>query len=282
MTKLAFIKMQGLGNDFILAEGRDLPTGLDQAALAIKLCDRHFGIGADGLILRWPSERGDARMQILNADGSEPEMCGNGLRCLVRYLQLTEGRQAERIETGAGVLEITGVPGQSDIRINMGRPVLTPADIPAKGFGTGPVIGQPLQLEGERFEITLVSMGNPHCVIPVADLAALDFDRWGPRLESHTAFPARINVEFVQVLSPQEVKVKVWERGAGATLACGTGACAVVVAGVLGGWLAPRAEVRLPGGSLQIEWPEPDGPVWMAGPAKPVFAGEIELEESNG
>ena len=281
MTRLAFVKLQGLGNDFILAEGAALPAGTALADLARRLCDRHFGIGADGLILRWPSQCGIARMQIFNADGSEPEMCGNGLRCFVRYLHL-QGLtdQKLQIETAAGLLAAE-VRNES-ICVDMGQPVLDPEKIPARGFASPSVIAQPLQVDGQNFEVTLVSMGNPHCVIKVADLEQVDFARWGPRLEIHPAFPARINVEFAQVLNPECVRVRVLERGAGPTLACGTGACAVLVAGVLGGWLADRAEVRLPGGSLKIAWPQREGPVWMEGPAEPVFAGEIQLEANHG
>lgn len=281
MGKAKFIKMQGLGNDFIVTEGKALPAGIDLPALARRLCDRHFGIGGDGLILRWPSERGVARMQILNADGSEPEMCGNGLRCLVKYVALVDGASPEGLfETGAGLLEAR-LLADGQVRINMGAPVLEAERIPALGFGPGTVVARPLEADGRRFDVSLVSMGNPHCVIRVEDLAGFDFNRWGPRLESDSAFPARINVEFVEVRDAGHAAVKVWERGAGPTLACGTGACAVVVAGVLGGWLAPRAEIALPGGSLRIEWLDA-GPVWMEGPAEPVFTGEIKLEDGNG
>lgn len=279
--KLAFTKLQGLGNDFIVVEGPAL-AGWKLPAVARQLCDRHFGIGADGLILAWPSRQGAARMQIFNADGSEPEMCGNGLRCLVRYLVLRDGRPpAGPIETGAGLLAADGLES-GRIRIDMGPPQLDAERIPARGFGSGPVIGVPLEIDGESFEVSLVSMGNPHCVIRIPHLAELDFARWGPRLESHPAFPARINVEFVEVETRERARVKVWERGAGPTLACGTGACAVLVAGVLGDWLAPQAEILLPGGGLQIAWPDARESVWMEGPAEVVFKGEIELEESNG
>ncbi|PKL76775.1 MAG: diaminopimelate epimerase [Candidatus Melainabacteria bacterium HGW-Melainabacteria-1] len=283
MATLAFIKLQGLGNDFILAEGTALPAGTDLGALARRLCDRHFGIGADGLILNWPALQAQARMQIYNADGSEPEMCGNGLRCFVRYLQL-RGEQGPdwSIETGAGILPATSHSPHDSVRVEMGLPELRPARIPARGFDMEQVVEAELDCEGERFAVTLVSMGNPHCVIRVADLDSLDLAHWGPILETHPAFPARINVEFVEVQARDSARVKVWERGAGATLACGTGACAVVVAGVLGDWLAPAAEICLPGGNLQIAWPGPDESVWMEGPAQPVFKGEIDLEALNG
>lgn len=288
MTLLHFTKLQGLGNDFIVIDGPELPacSQAELAVLARRLCDRHFGIGADGLILCWPSEKALARMQILNADGSEPEMCGNGLRCLARYLQLEQRLSLDHfsLETAAGILpiEMNHLDQTQDIQVNMGLPILEAERIPSTGFAQSPVIRQQLQAEEHLFEVSLVSMGNPHCVIPVSALDAVDFDYWGPRLEQHAAFPARINVEFVEVLAADHARVKVWERGAGPTLACGTGACAVLVAGVLGQWLEPQARIDLPGGGLEISWPEQQGPVWMKGPAKRVFAGQIELEGLYG
>ena len=279
---LPFAKLQGLGNDFILIESENLPEHLDSHKLAQQICDRHFGIGADGLMICWPSDKALARMQVINADGSEPEMCGNGLRCFVRYLQLQNEFTSDtcQIETGAGVLEAR--LNDDSIRINMGVPILEASNIPALGFEHSPVIEQTIQCEGQDFKVTLVSMGNPHCVIWLDDLETLSFEYWGPRLEYHAAFPQRINVEFVEVLSRQQAKVNVWERGAGATLACGTGACAVLVAGVLNQKLEPSAQIDLPGGSLSIDWPAKASPVWMQGPAKLVFKGEYELEINNG
>jgi len=278
--KQSFVKMQGLGNDFILLEGSRLPKGVKLPELAQQVCDRHLGIGADGLILAWPArlEAASARMQIFNADGSEPEMCGNGLRCFARYLADQRPQPVPElvIETAAGLRQVR--LGPTELEVNMGLPILEPEALPALGFGNGPVIQQALEAEGQRFEVTLVSMGNPHCVIQVPSLATFDFAHWGPRLERHPAFPARINLEFVEVLSPERAQVKVWERGAGATQACGTGACAVLVAGVLGGWLDHEAEMGLPGGDLTIAWEGLGQAVWMRGPAQKVFDGEIELE----
>lgn len=273
---LAFAKYQGLGNDFILLEGGKLPSDISLPDLARRLCDRHFGIGADGLLVHWPSREALARMQVINADGSEPEMCGNGLRCFVRYLA-DQGLAHHPlvIETGAGLLSAEWRP--TGICIQMGKPVFEAARIPALGLGNGPILEQ--RLPGTDFVATLVSMGNPHCVIRVPALAELDFAHWGPRLEVHPAFPARMNVEFVEVLSPDRVAVKVWERGAGPTLACGTGACAVLVAGVYNGWLQSEATVSLPGGELRIGWPVQDGPVWMEGPAEKVFRGYWEAQD---
>lgn len=261
-----FVKLQGLGNDFIVMEGPALPQTLDLPDLAQRLCDRHFGIGADGLILSWPDPVGTVRMQILNADGSEPEMCGNGLRCLVRYLQLRgEHRPQLQIQTGAGLRQVLCEGPQ--IAVNMGLPVVRPEET--------------LHCEGQPFVITAVSMGNPHCVIRVPDLDSFDFAFWGPRLSVHARFVAQANVEFVEVLSPQHARVKVWERGAGPTLACGTGACAVLAAGAAHDWLDRVARIDLPGGSLDIRWEAPDTEIWMRGPAQHVFNGEIELEEDH-
>lgn len=279
---LPFAKLQGLGNDFIIIESTDLPDHLDLHKLTKQICDRHFGIGADGLMIRWPSDKALARMQVINSDGSEPEMCGNGLRCFVRYLQLHNVFTSEtcQIETGAGILDAS--LDKDGIRINMGKPILEASNIPALGFKHSPVIEQTIQCEGQDFKVNLVSMGNPHCVIWLDDLETLNFEYWGPRLEYHAAFPQRINVEFVEVLSTRQARVKVWERGAGPTLACGTGACAVLVAGVLNQKLEPSAQIDLPGGSLSIDWPAADSPVWMQGPAKLVFKGEYELEINHG
>ncbi|MBF2053528.1 MAG: diaminopimelate epimerase [Candidatus Sericytochromatia bacterium] len=261
-----FMKLQGLGNDFIVMEGPALPQGLHLSDLARRLCGRHFGIGADGLILNWPDPVAAARMQILNADGSEPEMCGNGLRCLVRYLQLRGDNRPElQIQTGAGLRQVLSEGPQ--IAVNMGQPAVSPEER--------------LDCAGQTFVFTAVSMGNPHCVIRVPELNSLDFAFWGPRLSAHVRFKAQTNVEFVEVLSPQHARVKVWERGAGPTLACGTGACAVLAAGITGGWLAREARIELPGGSLTISWADPATAIWMRGPAQKVFIGEIELEEDH-
>ena len=261
-----FMKLQGLGNDFIVIDGPALPQGLNLPELARRLCDRQFGIGADGLILNWPEPAAAARMQILNADGSEPEMCGNGLRCLVRYLQLQgDNSQTLQIQTAAGLRQVRCEGSQ--IAVRMGLPVVEPEET--------------LLCEGQSFAFTAVSMGNPHCVIRVPDLDNFDFEFWGPRLSVHQRFPAQVNVEFVEVLNPQHARVKVWERGAGPTLACGTGACAVLAAGASYDWLGRSARIDLPGGSLDISWDAPHAEPWMRGPAEKVFIGEIELEENH-
>lgn len=272
-----FVKMQGCGNDFILAEGTDIPADFNLADLARNICNRNFGIGADGLILVLQSEKADYKMKIINSDGSEPEMCGNGIRCFAKYLNLS-GKTTKKdleIETLAGIIKPVLVEGTSGtlVRVDMGKPRLKPKDIPVKSFDGDSVINQQLRIEDKPFNITAVSMGNPHCVIFMDDLDNFNFNYWGPRLESNTeVFPQKTNVEFVQVEDRENLRVKVWERGAGPTLACGTGACAVLVAAVLNNLAARKANVHLPGGTLEIEWAE-NNHLIMTGPAEVSFAG---------
>lgn len=245
--------------------------------MAARLCDRHYGVGGDGLILVLPGEAAPFRMRIFNTDGSEPEMCGNGLRCFVRYLAdrglAPEGRF--EVETGAGVLR-PEVLSDGRVRIDMGPPVLERQHIPMGGPRTAQVIEEPVEAAGQRFSVTAVSMGNPHAVIFMPDVEAVPLAEWGPALETHPVFPAKTNVEFCQVVSPTEAIMRVWERGAGPTLACGTGACATLVAGVLTERLSHEATIRLPGGPLEIEWAA-DNHIFMTGPAEAVFSGEIEV-----
>lgn len=282
MQTLSFSKMQGLGNDFVVLDAQKLSQQQSISELATTLCDRHFGIGADGLILYWPSQVADARMQIMNADGSEAEMCGNGLRCFAQYLQAEHQMQENlRIETGAGILE-TQILADGQVQVQMGHPILDAEKIPTQGFAKSPVVSQAIHVGEQSFPITAVSMGNPHCVIRIPDLEQADWQYWGKVLEKHPAFPAKTNVEFVQEIDQSSARVAVWERGVGPTLACGTGACAVLVAGVLGGWLDNRATIHLPGGPLEVAWPEQTGPVWLSGPAKLVFKGFYHLEEPHG
>lgn len=271
----SFVKMQGIGNDFIVFK----PPGdreLDWASLAPKLCDRRFGIGADGLLLVHPSTVADFRMQIFNADGSEPEMCGNGLRCFARYLQLQgmTDRSRLQIDTGAGVLEVR-ILADGRVEVDMGAPRLERALIPMAGPKDGQAIEAPLQVGDREFSVTVVSLGNPHAVVFVDELQHFDFEQYGPQLEAHAAFPRRTNAEFVQVLAPDRLRVKVWERGVGPTLACGTGACAVLVAAVLTKRAHPKATIELPGGELEITWLGEH--VMMTGPAEQVFVGEVEV-----
>ncbi len=282
--QFSFDKYQGLGNDFILLKATDLPPATDLAALAQELCNRHFGIGADGILIVHPSSEADARMQVINADGSEPEMCGNGLRCFVAYLhQLSPASQNHyRIATGAGILDADYRPESGWVRVNMGPPRLEAEALPALGFKKSPVLKEKLEVAGRSFEVSLVSMGNPHCIIEVdSHWSRADTLVWGPQIESHPRFPQRTNVEFTLFETPKRAKISVWERGAGETLACGTGACATLVAGVLLGRLNREAELHLPGGPLQICWEETSNQLWMEGPAQQVFSGSYEREGSS-
>ena len=280
---LQFSKYQGLGNDFLLLDGRDLAEpdsafGLTPERVA-RLCDRRFGVGGDGVILALPPQGdGELRMRIFNADGSEPEMCGNGIRCLARFLADSDGDGPGRrwqVETLAGRIVPELMP-DGGIRVDMGPPFLQPETVPTT-LPIGPA-GLPqgeLEVEGERFAVAAAGMGNPHVVIPVADVAAVDLERFGAALEVHPAFPARTNVHFVQVIAPDHLLMRVWERGAGPTLACGTGACATLVACHQLGLCEARARLDLPGGPLQIEWGGEGQSVLMTGPAEVVFEGVL-------
>jgi diaminopimelate epimerase len=280
---LQFSKYQGLGNDFLLLDGRDLEDGdgafgLDAEAVR-RLCDRRFGVGGDGVILALPPRQGgELRMRIFNADGSEPEMCGNGIRCLARFLADSDGDEPGRIwqvETLAGRI-VPELRADGTIRVDMGPPLLEPAAVPTT-LPLGPA-GLPqgeLEVEGHTFAVAAAGMGNPHVVIPVEDVEAVQLERFGAALERHPAFPARTNVHFVQVLSPEHLVMRVWERGAGPTLACGTGACATLVACHRLGLCQSRARLDLPGGPLWIEWAGDGASVFMSGPAEAVFDGVV-------
>jgi diaminopimelate epimerase len=280
---LQFSKYQGLGNDFLLLDGRDLEDGdrafgLDAEAVR-RLCDRRFGVGGDGVILALPPRQGgELRMRIFNADGSEPEMCGNGIRCLARFLADSDGDEPGRIwqvETLAGRI-VPELRADGTIRVDMGPPLLEPAAVPTT-LPLGPA-GLPqgeLEVEGHTFTVAAAGMGNPHVVIPVEDVEAVQLERFGAALERHPAFPARTNVHFVQVLSPEHLVMRVWERGAGPTLACGTGACATLVACHRLGLCQSRARLDLPGGPLWIEWAGDGASVFMSGPAEAVFDGVV-------
>ncbi len=281
---MLFTKVHGLGNDFILVNagiGERFPD--DYATLAKETCDRKFGIGADGLVLLLDSGVADVRMRIMNSDGTEAEMCGNAIRCVAQYLYEHNIVRKEQIkvETLAGIIvpQVILQNGMVEaIKVNMGEPRLQRAEIPMVGEA-GQVVNDILEVDDQKFYITAVSMGNPHCVIFVEDIDSIPLHRIGPRIEHHPAFPKKTNVEFVQVLNPQEVRMVVWERGAGPTLACGTGACAVAVAGILNGLTEKKVTVHLPGGSLEIEWDD-NGKVYMTGPAKEVFHGEYTVYKS--
>jgi diaminopimelate epimerase len=272
-----FVKMHGLGNDFVLLDClTDTParTDAEWAALAVKMCDRHFGVGADGILLALRSESADVRMRIFNADGSEAEMCGNGVRCLARYARdRGQAKDRLRVETLAGVLELTFPGGPSAVRVDMGPPRLAPREIPVRADGDR-VLELPVRVDGRTFQVAAVSMGNPHAVtfLSAAELEALPLHEVGPLVERHELFPERTNFHAVAVTSPHSATVRVWERGAGPTLACGTGACAVTVAGVLSGRLESPVDVTLPGGTLRIEWQQ-GGSVFMTGPTAYVLRG---------
>lgn len=279
-----FAKYHGLGNDFILIDNRAQQDPVLSPAQSAQLCDRNFGIGGDGVIFALPGKEGcDYTMRIYNSDSSEPEMCGNGIRCMAKFCAKLEGcRDGEektyKIHTLAGTI----VPRmQSDglICVDMGKPELNGPKVPttlpvnAKGIAQD----APIEVAGKSWRVTCVSMGNPHAVVFVPDLEGFDFDTVGPLFECHAAFPKKINTEFVQVISKTHLKMKVWERGAGPTLACGTGACALLVAAVLCGHAERRCTVTLPGGDLIIEWSEADGKCYMTGPAELAFNGETSL-----
>ena len=275
---MKFMKMHGLGNDFVFLDHFSVGEQADYPELAKRVCHRQFGVGGDGLAIILPSQIGDARMRIFNPDGSEPEMCGNAIRCFARYVydQGLIKQNPMRVETRAGVLTL-GLDIQDGqvqgVRVDMGEPILRADLIPVLAEGE-PVRGQVLEALGGTFQYTAVSMGNPHCVIFVEDYSKLDFEHLGPAIEQHSLFPRKTNVEFIRINSPQEITMKVWERGAGPTLACGTGACASVVAAVLNNKTERGVTVHLPGGDLFIEW-GPDNHVYMTGPAAYVFKGEL-------
>ncbi len=275
---MKFAKMHGAGNDYVYVNGFEEQVA-DPAALARAVSNRQFGIGSDGLILILPSETADVRMRMFNADGSEAEMCGNGIRCVAKYAY-DHGlvtNTAIRVETGAGVKPLqlfTNAANRVErVRVNMGRPVLRRSLIPMSGPEAEQVVAEPLTVLDRTFAITCVSMGNPHCVIFVDNVDVFPVELYGPAIENHPLFPRRINVEFVQVLSSGEVRQRTWERGAAETLACGTGASAVTVAGVLAGRTDRRLLNHLRGGDLEMEWAE-DGDIYMTGPAVQVFEGD--------
>ena len=273
---MRFTKMHGLGNDYLLvnlfAEAVDDPPRLSRL-----ISDRHCGAGSDGLILVCPSSAADVRMEMYNADGSRAQMCGNGIRCVAKFAYehgLTR-QNPMRVETDAGVLTLElSIDGDrvERVRVDMGRPSLEPASLPCTLAGDR-VVEQPITLAGRRWEVTCVSMGNPHAVVFVDDLDAVDLAEVGPKFEHAPEFPERVNAHFARVEAADRVAMKTWERGSGATQACGTGACAVCVAGVLTGRTQRRITAHLPGGDLELEWAENDH-VFMTGPAVEVFTGD--------
>ncbi|MDJ0634008.1 MAG: diaminopimelate epimerase [Xenococcaceae cyanobacterium MO_188.B29] len=282
---IEFSKYHGLGNDFILLDNRHSSEPLVTAEEAVKMCDRHFGIGADGVIFALPGQNGtDYTMRIYNSDGSEPEMCGNGIRCLAQFIADKTGKEqinkSFRIHTLAGIIS-PQLKENGQVRVDMGIPQLTAAEIPTTLCSPDDkVIAQPLEVADKSWTVTCVSMGNPHCITFVEDTDAIDLVQIGSKFEHHPVFPQRTNTEFIQIVKSDYMKMRVWERGAGITLACGTGACASVVAGVLNGKCDRLCTVELPGGCLQIEWSEQDGRVYMTGAAELVFTGKYVLGNS--
>ena len=275
---MKFTKMQGLGNDYVYVNCFQ-ETVENPAELAVRISNRHFGVGSDGLILIKPSARADCEMEMYNADGSRAEMCGNGIRCVAKYAYdygLIDKEELD-VDTLAGVkhirLEIAdGKARQAEV--DMGEPVLAPEAVPVKAEGPM-AVDEPITVGGREYRMTCVSMGNPHAVVYVDDVDNLDLEAVGPLFENHERFPQKVNTEFVQVISPSEMRMRVWERGSGETLACGTGACAVAVAGVLNKAGNREVTVHLVGGDLRIRWDEESGHVFMKGPAETVFEGEI-------
>ncbi len=273
-----FSKYQGLGNDFILIDNRHSPETVVTPEQASRICDRHWGIGADGVIFALPGQDGtDYTMRIYNSDGSEPEMCGNGIRCLAKFIANLEGidkvNKTYRIHTLAGIIS-PQLQGNGLVKVDMGKPFLTAGEIPTTLVAAEEkVINKTITVADKSWAVTCVSMGNPHCITFVEDSDAIPLEEIGPLFEYYPEFPQRINTEFIQVIRPNYIKMRVWERGAGITLACGTDACASVVAGVLNHKCDRVCTVELPGGSLQIEWSSVDDRVYMTGPAELVFTG---------
>lgn len=279
--KLKFTKMHGTGNDYVYVNCFQEEVK-NPAEVSKYVSDRHFGIGSDGLILIKPSDVADFKMDMYNADGSQGEMCGNGIRCVAKYVYdygLTD-KETISVETLAGIkhLELTIEEGKvALVRVNMGSPELVPEKIPVAAEGER-AINVPLEVKGNSYQMNCVSMGNPHCVIFMEeDVRNLNLEAIGPDFENHRRFPKRINTEFVNVLDNQTLRMRVWERGSGETLACGTGACATAVAAMLNGHVQKEVTVHLLGGDLKIQWDGGNAPVYMTGPATTVFDGIIEL-----
>ena len=279
---MKFTKMQGIGNDYVYVNCFE-ETVKDPAAVARYVSDRHFGIGSDGLILIKPSDIADCEMDMYNLDGSQGAMCGNGIRCVAKYVYDYGIVKKENIsvstKSGIKYLDLTVRDGKvALVRVNMGSPVLTASQIPVVS-STEEMINAPLKINGETYYITAVSMGNPHAIVYMTDVDHLDIGEIGPYFENHMAFPDRVNTEFVEVLDDHTLKMRVWERGSGETLACGTGACAVAVASILNGHVDGEkpVTVKLLGGDLEIFWDRQENLVYMTGPAATVFDGEIDL-----
>lgn len=277
---MKFTKMHGAGNDYIYVNCFEEKIE-NRSETAIKVSDRHFGIGSDGLICIDPSDIADCKMDMYNADGSQGKMCGNGVRCVAKYAYDNGIAKKDEIavETLSGIkyIKVAVKDGKVyEATVNMGEPILKPADVPAK-FDGETAVNEPLDIDGKEYKVTLVSMGNPHCVTYVDDVHSVEIEKTGPLFENHKKFPERINTEFIKVVSPEKLEMRVWERGSGETLACGTGACASVVASVLCGYCKKDTlvTVKLLGGELKIKWSSEDNKVYMTGPAETICTGEI-------
>ncbi|MBE5920835.1 MAG: diaminopimelate epimerase [Pseudobutyrivibrio ruminis] len=277
---MKFTKMHGCGNDYVYVNLFEEKVE-NPAEVSIKVSDRHFGIGSDGLITIGPSDKADFRMHIYNADGSEAEMCGNGIRCVAKYVydhKLTDKTEIT-VETGAGILTLILFPKDGkveQVRVDMGEPILEPSQIPVVAKGDK-VIDEPIEVGGKTWNMTCVSMGNPHAVVFIDDTASFPLETYGPLFENHERFPKRTNTEFVQIISRTEANMRVWERGSAETWACGTGTCACVMACILNGKTEDKVLVHLRGGDLTIEYDRESNHVFMTGPATEVFGGEIEV-----
>jgi diaminopimelate epimerase len=280
--KLAFTKMEGCGNDYVYINGftQSVPAE-EKPALVRRLSDRHFGIGGDGVIFINPAKEADFEMEMWNADGTRSEMCGNGIRCVARYVYdfgLTDQKEFSIVSAGKiKYMTLYEQDGQiSAVRVNMGQPILEADQIPVRADHS-PVINVPIEVQGKEYRMTCVSMGNPHAVVFVDSTEDFPLEQVGPYFENHPCFPNRTNTEFVQVIDRGRVRMRVWERGTGETLACGTGCCATAVACVLNGLTDNAITVEVLGGELRIEWDRENDLVWMTGPATVVFSGEIEI-----
>lgn len=280
---MRFVKMHGAGNDFVVIDVAEEALPEQQLSLiAQRACDRHFGVGSDGLIIVLPSRTANFRMRMFNPDGSEAEMCGNGIRCFAKYLYDRKMHKdaVMTVETLGGVktLKLTTARGRVEaVRVDMGEPELRRSEIPMKGADSPRVVAEPLKAGGKKLEVTCLSMGNPHCVTFVGRVEDYPVEKIGPLVERHASFPRRTNVEFVEIMSDKEFRMRTWERGAGETLACGTGACAAAVAAMLNGKVERKVSVHLRGGDLFIEWLG-DNRVQMTGPVEEVFAGEVNAD----
>lgn len=273
---MKFTKMQGLGNDYVYVNGFEERIE-NPSEMAVKVSNRNFGVGSDGLILINPSEKADFEMEMYNADGSRGEMCGNGIRCVAKYVYdygLTDKTHIS-VETLGGIkyLDLTVEDGKVVlVKVDMGSPILTPAQIPVIA-DEAEAVAVPILVDETEYQMTCVSMGNPHAVVFMDDIEHLEIEKIGPKFEHHERFPNRVNTEFVKVLDRQTASMRVWERGSGETLACGTGACAVAVACILGGYTENKVTVKLLGGDLLIEWDREQNKIYMTGPAEVVFDG---------